>query len=80
MYKFLKYIYYKFSIPKFAKYNSKNSKVTFFIYSPGNLLIIFYQLTKFEAPSCNSVEISGLQNFILTFEKGQNSTMGDNSD
>ena len=39
-------------MPKFAKGNiklkiKKNN-------SPGNLLIILYQLTKFEAPSCNS--------------------------
>ena len=26
--------------------------ITFFNFSPGNLLIIFYQLTKFEAPTC----------------------------
>ena len=26
----------------------------FFIFSPSSLLIIFYKLTKFEAPSCNA--------------------------
>ena len=39
-----------FSTSKFKKGN----KNFFFLYfSPGNLLTIFYQLTKFEAPSCN---------------------------
>ena len=37
-----------------------------FLLSPGNLLIILYKLTKFEAPSCYSFEISWLQNFIMT--------------
>ena len=38
---------------KFAKgNNSKNKKKIKF--SPGNLFIILYQLTKFEAPSCDS--------------------------
>ena len=29
-------------------------KYLFFLFSPGNLLIIFYQLTMFEAPSYNN--------------------------
>ena len=29
-------------------------KITFFLFLPINHLIIFYQLTKFEAPSCYS--------------------------
>ena len=29
-------------------------KITFFNFAPGNLLVILYQLTKFEAPSCNT--------------------------
>ena len=43
-------------IPKFAiGNNSLKTKITFFFkFSPGYLLIIFYQLSKFEAPSCNS--------------------------
>ena len=32
----------------------KNKLIFFFQFSPGNLLIILYKLTKFEAPSCNS--------------------------
>ena len=50
---FLRYLDYKFSMPKFAKGN--NSKI--FLknkFSPGYLLIIFYQLTKFDATCCNS--------------------------
>ena len=43
---------HKFSMPKFAKGN--NSKVFVFKFSPGYLLSIFYQLTKFEATCCNS--------------------------
>ena len=35
--------------------NSKKNKIAFFFnFSPINLLIIFYHLTKFEAPSCYS--------------------------
>ena len=34
--------------------NSKKIKFLFFKFSPIDQLIIIYQLTKFEAPSCNS--------------------------
>ena len=40
---------------RFAKGNSSKNKVIFFLISPGNLLTIFYKLTKFEAPSCYSL-------------------------
>ena len=33
---------------------SKKNNITFFLFSPINILIILYQLTKFEAPSCYS--------------------------
>ena len=32
----------------------KKKKITFFKFSPIDLLVILYQLTKFEAPSCYS--------------------------
>ena len=42
-------------MPKFAKgINSTKKKQTFFKFSSDNLLIILYQLTKFEATSCKS--------------------------
>ena len=63
---------------KFANgINSKNAKghnkkkTFFYKFSPGNLIITLYQLTKFEAPSCK-----GLRDitFSLTiFAKGDNS-------
>ena len=44
---------YNFSKSKFAKGdNSKKNEITFLKLSPNDLLIILYQLTKFEAPSC----------------------------
>ena len=49
---------------KLVKGNNKNN---FFLFSPGILLINLYQLTKFEAPSCDSFEISLLPNYIMTF-------------
>ena len=33
----------------------KKNKITFFKFSPIDILIILYQLTKFEAPSCYSL-------------------------
>ena len=36
---------------KFAKDNNLKNEMTFFSYLPGNLLIISYKLSKFEAPS-----------------------------
>ena len=44
----------------------KKIKELFFKFAPGNQVVILYQLTKFEAPSCNTFEISDLQNCTLT--------------
>ena len=38
-------------------------KQLFFIFSPGYLLIILYQLTKFEAPRCNTFRDIMITNF-----------------
>ena len=35
--------------------NNKSKNTHFFYISPGYLLIIFYQLTKFEAPICYDI-------------------------
>ena len=48
---------HKFSMPKFTKGNSLNKNI-FSKFSPGYLLIIFYQLTLFEVPSYNNSEVS----------------------
>ena len=42
-------------LPTFSKLGGINN---FFIFSPINLLIILNQMTKFEAPSCYSIQIS----------------------
>ena len=39
----------------FSKDNNSKNKNNFVMFSPGNLLIIFYQLTKIGATSCNSL-------------------------
>ena len=41
----------------------KKKKTTFFSFSPIDLLIILYQLTKFEAPSCNTFRDIMITNF-----------------
>ena len=43
--------------------NSKKIKQLFLKFSPSNLLIIFYQMTKFEAPSCYSFQDIMITNF-----------------
>ena len=43
--------------------NSKKIKQLFFKFSPIDLLIILYQLTKFEAPSCYSFRDIMITNF-----------------
>ena len=43
--------------------NSKKNKIIFFKFSPIELLIILYQLTKFEAPSCYNFRGSMNTNF-----------------
>ena len=45
-----------------------------FKFAPGNLLVIFYQLNKFEAPSCNTF----LRYHDYKFTKSK-SAKGDNS-
>ena len=47
-----------------------NKKKTFFKFSPGDLIITLYQLSKFEGPNCN-----GFRNIKLSmteFAKGDN--------
>ena len=41
----------------------KNLNNFFFLFSPIDLLIILYQLTKFEAPSCNTFRDIMITNF-----------------
>ena len=41
----------------------KKNKIAFFLFSPIDLLIILYQLTKFEAPSCYSFQDIMITNF-----------------
>ena len=41
----------------------RKNKVTFFLFSTIDLLIIRYQLTKFEAPSCYSFQDIMITNF-----------------
>ena len=41
----------------------RKNKIFFFKFSPIDLLIIFYQLTKFEAPSCCSFRAVMITNF-----------------
>ena len=65
-----------FSMSKFAK--GSNSK-QFFLFPPGNLLIISYKPSKFEAPSFYSFK-SILIKIIMTLLNGHNSTKGDNPD
>ena len=43
-----------FQSPNLQREMNKKNKITFFRFSPINLLIILYQMTKFEAPSCYS--------------------------
>ena len=43
-----------FEVSKFEKGNDKKKKTFFKKFSPDNLLIILFRLTKFEAPSCDS--------------------------
>ena len=41
----------------------RKNKITFFLFSPIDLLIILNQLTKFEAPSCYSFQDIMITNF-----------------
>ena len=44
-----------FSVPNLQRAITKKNIMIFFLFSPGNLLIISYKLSKFEAPSCYSL-------------------------
>ena len=68
---FSRYLDDKFSMPTFTKGN--NLKKKHFWFSPGNLLIIFYQLTKFEATYCNSFWDLDYNFSMAKFAKGNNS-------
>ena len=54
---------------KFAKENY-SKKTTFLYFSPGNHLIIFYQLTKLEAPSLNCFRDIFITSFQCTNSTG----------
>ena len=41
----------------------KKKNIYFFKFAPGILLVILYQLTKFEAPSCNTFRDIIITNF-----------------
>ena len=43
-----------FQSPNLQREIIQKKKITLFKFSPIDLLIILYQLTKFEAPSCNT--------------------------
>ena len=69
--------YIKFSKTKFAKGNNSKKKNIIFKFTPGNLLIISYKLSKFEAPSCYNF----LNILITKFHYAPlYSTKGDNPD
>ena len=66
-------LYYKFSMPKFAKSNNSKKIKTFLKFSPGNLLIIFYHLTTFEAASYNNFQDIFIYEFSMPkFATGNN--------
>ena len=58
-----------------------HNKISFFQFKlpPANLLIILYQLTKFEAPGCNSFWDLLITNFNSDPLKGALLHKGDNS-
>ena len=71
---------YKLFMSIFSKGNFVTEQFFFFFkFSPGNLLIFLYLLTKFEAPSCYTF-LDILKKIIMILEKGHNSTKGDNLD
>ena len=55
-----------FQSPNLQKEIIKKNRITFFKFSPIDLLIILYQLTKFEAPSCNTFQDIMITNFQST--------------
>ena len=52
-----------FQSPNLQREIIKKKKKRFFKFSPINLLIVLYQLTKFEAPSCNTFRDIMIANF-----------------
>ena len=52
-----------FQSPNLQREIIQENKITFFKFSPNDLLIILYQLTKFEAPSCYSFRDIMIINF-----------------
>ena len=67
----------KFSMSKFSKDNNYKNKQTFFYkLSSGNLFIILYHLTKFEAPRCNTFGNILITKFQYDPLKRHNSIMG----
>ena len=70
---FLRYLDYKFSMPKFAKGNNSKKINIYFNFSPGYLFINCYQLTKFEATCCNS-----FCNILITSFECQKFAKGNN--
>ena len=52
-----------FQSPKLQREIIQKIKITLFRFSAIDLLIIFYQLTKFEAPSCYSFRDIMITNF-----------------
>ena len=64
------YLYYKFSLTKFATDNNSKTDTILFKKSPVNPLIILYQLTMFETPSCKS--FLDIKFSMSRFAKGNN--------
>ena len=52
-----------FQSPNLQREIIEKNKITFFTFSSINFLIILYQLTKFEAPSCYSFRDIMITNF-----------------
>ena len=52
-----------FQSPNLQREIIKKNTIIFFKFAPGNLLVILYQLTKFEAPSCNTFRDIMITNF-----------------
>ena len=53
----------KFQSPNLQREIIRKNKITFFKFSPMNILIILYQLTKFGAPSCYTYPDIMITNF-----------------
>ena len=62
-----------FQSPNLQREIIRKNKITFFKFSPIDLLIILYQLTTFEAPCCYSFRDIMITNFQSKSAKGDNS-------